>query len=57
MFFLWYFVCDYMKVLEKNSKIIEKNVKLVLVFIYYYNMLSIIRIVNKGESFRKFFLS
>lgn len=57
MFFLWYFFCDYIKVLEKNSKIIEKNVKLVLVFIYYYNMLSIIRIVNKSESFWKFFLS
>lgn len=53
----WHLFCDHIKVLEKNSKTIEKNVKPVLVLTYHYNMLSITRIAIKGESFWKPLLS
>lgn len=53
----WHLFCDHIKVLEKNRKTIEKNVTPVLVLTYHYNMSSINRIANKGESFRKPLLS
>lgn len=53
----WHLFCDHIKVLEKNRKTIEKNVTPVLVLTYHYNMSSITRIANKGESFRKPLLS
>lgn len=73
VFFLWWSVHSFamwnkrsplgtsfviiLKFWKKNRKTIEKNVTPVLVLTYHYNMSSITRIANKGESFRKPLLS
>lgn len=54
----WHLVCDHIKVLEKNSKTIDKNVE--VSFSSYLSLKyvsSITRIANKSESFWKPLLS